>query len=352
MALGPVACGDDATAEGSDTSTGQTTSEGTTAVDSSGPGTTDDGATSSGSSSSSDTGMVDSSGSGTSTGAETETDTAGFDCSTLPPGPLPFEEVFAAGTVFDGSEDIAFDGQGHLAGKSGAEVRLVSPDGTVVDDWPDPGGTYGLRFRANGELLAAKYANGEIRIVNGAGPLVTMAGGVNGLYPDFDDNVWFTNGSSVRRINPDGSVDAIVTGNPEAASTNGVVLDPTRGLLFYSNYGPGLIRSVVIDGDGSPGVVSMVASIPNAFIDGLSMDACGNLYAMDQGSATLYRVWLDEAGVAVGMPEELAQFPTNVANAVFGRGPGFDEHSLYAAGIPGGVYRVEVGVPGAPYPTP
>ncbi|MCA9711524.1 MAG: gluconolactonase, partial [Myxococcales bacterium] len=77
------------------------------------------------------------------------------------------------------------------------------------------------------------------------------------------------------------------------------------------------------------------------------------LYVVDQGNSALWRVLLDEAGAPIGDPEELiAQFPANVANAVFGVGAGWDELSLYAAGVPGGVYRVEVGVPGAPYPTP
>lgn len=350
------ACGDDATGDGSSgasTGGGSTAAE-TTAADpttlpgtSSGPGSTGSGST--------ETGVVDSTGpgsTGTGTETDTETETSGVDCMAIAPGPLAVEEVFAAGTVFDGSEDIAFDGQGNVVGKNGGEVRLVASDGSVMDSWPDPGGTYGLRFASNGDLLAAKYMAQEIRVVTSGDTLVSMVGGVNGLYPDFDGNVWFTNFSAVQRVNPDGSVDAIVTG-PDGSTANGVVLDPDRSLLYYTNYGPGLIRSVEIMDDGTPGAISLVTSIPGAAPDGLSMDACGNLYVVDQGNSALYRVFLDETGAAVGDPEVLvAEFPTNVANAVFGAGDGWDELSLYAAGVPGGVYRVEVGVPGAPYPTP
>jgi hypothetical protein len=45
------------------------------------------------------------------------------------------------------------------------------------------------------------------------------------------------------------------------------------------------------------------------------LDACGNVYVVDQGASKLYRVRLDEAGVATQAPELLATFPTNVANA-------------------------------------
>jgi hypothetical protein len=349
------ACSDDGPAGDA---TGSSTGAGTTAAETDAPGTTamttepgsSSGPTPGTTSGSSDTGVVDST--SASTGVETETDTAGVDCDAIAPGPLAVEVVFEPEAVFDGTEDIAFDGQGNVAGKNGNEVLLVAADGSLVDSWPDAGPGYGLRFRGNGDLLAAKFSLSEIRIVNGDGPLLTMAGGVNGLWPDFDDNVWFTNGNSVRRFNADGTVDPIVTGG-DAASSNGVVLDTTRGLLFFSNYGLGLIRSVEIMGDGSPGAISMVTGIPGAALDGLNMDACGNLYAMDQGNAALYRIYLDDAGAAIGDPEPLvAQFPENVANAVWGSGPGWDPLSLYAAGFPGGIYRVEIGVPGTPYPTP
>lgn len=351
VVLGP-ACGDDASSEGTASSTGSTGPGPTTTMTS--PGTTTEPGTSSGpgpmtGSSSTGPGMVDSS---SGTEADTETDTAGVDCDDIPPGPLTVDVVFEPGAVFDGSEDIAFDGQGNIVGKNGNQIVAVDAMGTEADSWPDGGGTFGLRYRANGDLLAAKYMMSQIRIVQSGDTLVNGIGSVNGLYPDFDGNIWFTNFSAVQRVNPDDSVDSIVTGG-DGNTANGVVLDPERGLLFYTNYGPGLIRSVEIGGDGSPGTISMVASIPGANLDGLSMDACGNLYVVDQGNDALYRVFLDDAGAPVGDPESLVDpFPANVANAIFGVGEGWDETSLYAAGVPGGVYRVEVGVPGAPYPTP
>jgi hypothetical protein len=74
---------------------------------------------------------------------------------------------------------------------------------------------------------------------------------------------------------------------------------------------------------------------------------------VDQGNSALYRIFLDEAGGPIGEPELLVeQFPSNVANAMWGSGRGWDPLSLYAAGVPGGIHRVEVGVPGLPYATP
>lgn len=343
-------CGDDGSGDASTGSTGTGTGSGTTAsvVDESG-GSSSDGPGSSGGSSS--TGM---SGDSTGTTTEGETDTGGIDCDAIAPGPLTFEEIFAPGAPFDGSEDIAFDGQGNVAGKSGAQVVLVTADGSMVDSWGDPGPAWGLRFTAAGELLAAKFQIGDIRVVTDGSTLLGGQGSVNGLFPDFDGNLWFTNGQQVQRLASDGGLDTIASGG-DALGANGVVWDPNRSLLFYTRYGAAELRSVEIAGDGSPGTNTLLASIggPGSAIDGLSMDACGNLYAVDQANAALYRVFTDDTGAAVGDPELLvASFPSNVANAVFGSGDGWDPLSVYAAGVPGGVYRVEIGVPGAPYPTP
>jgi hypothetical protein len=56
------------------------------------------------------------------------------------------------------------------------------------------------------------------------------------------------------------------------------------------------------------------------------------------------------SGAATGEPELLASAPQNVANAQFGRGPGFDPLTIYLSGNPGRVFAVPVGVPGAAQP--
>jgi len=106
---------------------------------------------------------------------------------------------------------------------------------------------------------------------------------------------------------------------------------------------------VPIEPDGSPGTVSEVTTIGGA-PDGLTVDACGHLYVVDQQNSRLYRIRLTTGGNAVGTPTLLADFPTGVTNAQFGRGPGFSETATYASGNSGTVYRLEIGVPGAPYP--
>jgi len=272
-------------------------------------------------------------------------------CDMLPPGPLDPAEVVA---VFSGSEDIAFDGKGHIAGKKQTEIVLSDAAGQLTTVAMDVPQAYGLRYRPDGFLVVALPNDDKVIEVSPDGAITDVASGLNGpngLYPDFDGNVWVTEigGGRVSRINPDKTVDVIVSG-PQAAGANGVVLDKERNMLFYTNYGQGRIRRV--DLSAADFVGEEVVVIQNAKLDGLVMDACGNLYVVDQGNSDLYRVKLDAQGAAVGAAELLASFPKNVANAQFGSGAGFDPQTLYVAGNPGTVYAIAAGVPGAPVPTP
>jgi sugar lactone lactonase YvrE len=142
----------------------------------------------------------------------------------------------------------------------------------------------------------------------------------------------------VIRVAPDLTRTTIAMGG-DAAAANGVVYDPDRGLLFYTKYQAGQMRRVAIDEQGDPGAPELVVEIPATSLDGLVMDACGYLYVVNQGGDELYRVLLDAAGASTDQPSPIALFPSNVANAQFGVGAGFDDHTLYVAGNPGDCTR-------------
>jgi hypothetical protein len=353
-----VGCGDEG--EGGDAEQGTTTmsTDTTGGPSTQGDTTTSPGTTSAGTTTGepgTGTGSG-STGTGVDTGSESGSDStgAGVACDDLPAGPFTAEEAFADFS-FDGSEDLAFDGQGHMVAKQGTSVVMVTADGTPTTLAVDLPNAYGLRYRTNGDLLVAAFQQAQILQVSPSGDVSTFAtgvGGVNGLYPDFDDNVWFTNFNIVGRIDAGGDTQTVVSG-AESNAANGVVFDPDRGLLFFTNYSAGTIRRAVIDAKGAAEASEIIGTIDGS-PDGLTLDACGNLYAVDQGGNMIYRLWLDETGAAIGEPEALLDAPTpfNIANAQFGVGEGWDEETLYAAGVPGTVYAISVGVTGAPYPTP
>jgi hypothetical protein len=293
----------------------------------------------------------------TTVGDTTETGTTGdVDCGALPRGPFEAVEVLTD-LPFDGSEDLAFDGQGGLAARADGDLIRATADGqfesiAMLGNVP----TYGVRYLADGSLVAAAYMNGQILHVLGDGsvePFIdTQVGGVNGLYPDLEGNVWFTNFSAVVRIDAGGTPEPIVTG-PDGSAANGVVYDAEREVLFYTNYnigGTGYVQRVAFGMDGTPLPPEEVAQIEGAALDGMVLDACGNLYVVDQGNTRLFRLWLDADGAATEDPENLVSdgLTANIANAQFGSGEGWEPTSLYAIGVPGALFQVDIGVPGAP----
>lgn len=296
------------------------------------------------------TGMTGTTGTTSETATSSETGTTGgaLDCEAISPGPFT-PTPFLSG--FKGSEDLAFDGQGGLVLKRDGEIVIVRADQSetvLAQGLPQ---AYGTRYLADGRLLVALPNSGEVLAYDAMGKAIAFIDGLtspNGLYPDLAGDVWITEfgGSKVLRVGADLSVTTIVSG-AEASSANGVVFDPQRQLLFYTNYLSGQLQRVAIDGQGEPGAPGLVAAVAGAALDGLSLDACGNVYAIDQKNSRLYRVRLDAAGAAVGEPALLTDFPSNVANAQFGVGDGFDDRTLYVAGNPGDVYTVAVEFPGA-----
>lgn len=292
----------------------------------------------------------ESSESGSSEGTGTTGD--GLDCEALSDAPLVPEKVFVG---FEGSEDLAFDGKGGLALKRDGNVVVVRADmsETVLAESVPP--AYGSRFLSDGRLLVALPQAGKVVAIDPRGQIgdyLLGVSGPNGIYPDLAGDVWITEigGDRVLRVGADPEPKVIVEG-AEAGAANGVVYDPQRSLLFFTNYSSGAIRRVAIDGQGEPSAPELVTQIAGASPDGLTLDACGYLYVIDQGNETLYRVLLDAAGEAMGEASELVVFPSNVANAQFGVGEGFDDHTLYVAGNPGDVYAVKLEFPGAPIVT-
>lgn len=278
-------------------------------------------------------------------GATTTASSGGGDpCANLAPGPFTPTVITQK---FDGSEDFTFDDAGGIVSRAGNAIVRVDANDMATTIGTLPQSSYGLRYGPTKDLFIALPNAGKIVKVTQAGmasDFATGLSGPNGVYPDLAGNLWVTefSGGRVIKVDPMGAKTTIVQGQ---SSPNGVVLDSARNVLFYTGYSAGKLFRV----DPAGGTPTEVGGVNGASLDGLTLDECGNVYAVDQGNSRVYRFLLDASGNLVGTPELLADFPQNVANAQFGQ-TGFDPHTLYLAGNPGVVYAIAVGVGGAPIP--
>ncbi|WP_437874940.1 SMP-30/gluconolactonase/LRE family protein [Sorangium sp. So ce513] len=277
------------------------------------------------------------------------------ECAELAAGPI---EPTRITDVFSGSEDFAFNGQGHIVAKQGPNLIRYEATGQTSNFASLPGTVLGLKYLPDGTLVAALPERGAVVKVLATGQVEAFVEGLsapNGLSVDTDGNVWATEttGNRVVRLDPDANVEPIAGGEPEVSQPNGIVFDPARRVVFYTNASAGEIRRIDLDARGEePGRPALVTTVASAVLDGLVLDSCGHLYVVDSKDRELYRVRLDAGGDAVGEPELLASFPTSVANAQFGSGPGFNRKTLYVGGVAGSIYAVALDIGGAPVPAP
>ena len=276
-----------------------------------------------------------------------------LDCTDLPMGPITATEV---STAFDGSEDLAFDGKGNLVAKNGDDIIELDASGGTTTLATVAGTVLGLRFLSDGTLVAARSALGRLDAITQGGDVttyITLSGSPNGVFADFEGNLWVTRfaANEVVKILPDMTTVEPIASGADANSANGVVRHPTLNWVYYTEYSEARIHRVDIT--AVTPVPEQIAEVTagGAALDGMTMDACGNLYIVDNGNNDIYRLELDATGAAIGTPVLLSTTAQNIANAQFGSGTGWNTTSLYASGFPGVVYEIPVGVPGAPVPT-
>jgi hypothetical protein len=297
------------------------------------------------------------------------------ECDTLFRGPY---EVISLGNRFTpqnegGAEDLAPDGHGGFIGRSGGGLLRLDVTGATLGMADDPGfttselvesptfgsRTLGVRFATTGDLILAQLDDGEVRRMATDGTLDTLVdqiGFPNGIYVDGDDVVYFTDfaANSVRRFplaDPGASVEIA-----QVTQANGVYYDPLRAMAFAVSYANGDLFRIPIADDGTAGTAVLVTTLGGA-IDGLNMDVCGNLYAVDNnngGPNRLLRVFMDDTGEMTEVEEIAGGLEGALANAAWGVGADYGDFqtALFLTGVPGDVYYVDLQINGAPAATP
>lgn len=281
-------------------------------------------------------------GTGTGSGTGTGTGTTAPDCSG---GALGWSFL-----DIDSSEDFTTATDGMLYGVSTSNQALIRSDydgnaeilAPNVSTWGR-----GTRFLPGGDLVVAVPDDGTVkRFDPTTWSSTTIASGLaepNGIAIGDDGMVYLTQMTGrVVRIDPDTQDVRELYDTP--VSTDGITFAPDYRTLYWNSEGGEVIKAE-IDSDGyvidGPDVHAQINS-GGDLLDGMTSDACGNLYVVRMGGFII-RVFPD------GNQELFADVSGSGAfiSAVnFGSGyGGFEETNLYVMNLSGGVIEIETDIP-------
>jgi sugar lactone lactonase YvrE len=274
--------------------------------------------------------------------------------------------VFADG--FGGCEGIAFNGEGGMFVSGANALWRIEPDGAktkLADLYSNLGVTaYGPR-----DLLVADFGptnafkqdrnnDGIVWRITPEGQKTALVTGIGD--PNFilmlKDGQMLISDDATNEIFVADSAGTVKLFSTAVNHPNGLVLSPDEKTLYVAQIFAS-IRPVVPDNqvwvlplaDGKPvrGARLLVRTGPGGANDGLAMDRLGRLYiaANNEGKVWRYDPATEEMLV-------ICEGVYGVASLAFGEGE-FDHKAIYltttyAAGRGGKVFKVEVGIEGAP----
>jgi len=281
----------------------------------------------------------------------TDDDTAAveFDCDDLPQGPFEYAILFGP----KATEDLAFDDQGNVIGADVGNLFKSTYAGDASIWVPGAGGFIaGLRALPSGDIVYSDVTTGTLFRVDGDGAHVAVLSGLqyaNGIEVDLDGHVYVAEqtGGRVRRIDPySGEFDMVAEGLPDP---NGVSFSPDYRTLYVSSFGSGAIYAVPFDEHGQPGEPeAIVQQLGYGMLDGMAVDACGNIYVCEYWAAQVWRISPDGS-----QQQRIVDFSGDtewIPNMQWGSGlGGWATDRLYVLDIAATkLYEVPVGVPDKP----
>jgi hypothetical protein len=275
-----------------------------------------------------------------------------YDCANLPQGPFPLEAV--PGAI--ASEDIAYDNQGNLIGSNNKAIFKTKFGGKGKVWIPGVDQRAGMRFLPNGKLAVCDDKLGRILLFDQDGSQSVLVQGLsypNGITTDLKGFIYVTehDGNRVLRIHPYTGAYTVLT--KEIKNPNGIIFDPSFSHLYIGSFATGSIYKLALSPQGVPGkLVTWASPIgPGGLLDGIGVDACGNVYVCEYGATDIWRI--PPSGSPAVKIIDASTDQTYLPNLQWGTGQGWDPMSIYIPdGWKIGVWRVQLGVPSAPRPFP
>ncbi len=279
-----------------------------------------------------------------------------FDCSTAP-DTLPAETTVEGARAYKG---LAFGSDGKIVGSDTSSLIKSSRDGDWSVFLPGVGEVEGMVYLPDGDLIVTtSWDNGNMRRITPQGGISIVAAGLGAYSVIYgpDGQLYAAGWDGAWRVDPDsGSVDTLISAgwdDPWSPRTLAFNADLSR-LYIGTVDDQGRIFYFDLDSDmrpvGDPKV--FVSGVGSGWHDGMGMDICGNLWAVEFESSSLYRISPE------GTIEKMVDWSSNESQfghgLAWGNGIGdWRSDALYFP-VPEGGQRVKeivIGVPAAILPT-
>ena len=284
--------------------------------------------------------------------SETDTQWAG-DCANLP---MP-EVHQLAGPI--ASADVAFDDQGNLVGGNTQDIFKTSTATGKPALWvPGVANRSAIRHLSDGRIAVVQETFRRVLALNPDGSSELLASNLGypfGLIEGLDGAIYIGDDTRVVRIDPESGVVATWLETPDFVS-RWMTFDLDYEGMFIGGRTNTIYR-VPVSAAGEAGAPVVWGTLPvpasddgKTLVDGLGVDACGNVYAAEFYSHSLYRI-----PVGGGEGERLVQWSELEYGHGLQWGSGMGDWSETSLFLPQpyndyNVARVEIGVPSKPLP--
>jgi sugar lactone lactonase YvrE len=287
----------------------------------------------------------------------TPPDDPAHDCLHLPDGPLETTELDGP----RGFHDVAFDLEGWLVGSDRSLLVRARRGGPVLPYAPLDGQVEGMDWLPDGSLVVSSTGLGLVRVLpSGAQEVLAPNVHAYGVTVGPDGLVYAADHTYVWRVDPVRRATAVWLAPqelPEPWAPRTLAFDRDHSLAYVGSHGAA-VHVVALDAALNPiGPPRRFAVVrPGArWLDGLTVDVCGNLYVPVYEASALYRITPDGA-VTLYLQQTREQYGHGVE---WGSGlGGWRADALYLPQPYDGdtVVEVVVGLPGArrtpPLPLP
>jgi hypothetical protein len=249
------------------------------------------------------------------------------------------------------SDDFTFDNEGYFLVRSGRDIARIAyggmPEMVVRNVVNDRMTIDSLRVLTGGDIVIADYTADELVRLDPMGSRRRLA------MLNSPNKLAHGPGGQLYVVGIEGDIYVV---DPDSGGKRmlGRVDGRLRGLTFSVDYKTlyasdgrnNLIYSLQLRPDGTAEAPRVFARNLGGGPDGMTTDACGNIYVAHNSASTIKRV------TPKGVVETVANIDRTTSSIAFGSGKqGWDAKTLYTVSVErGGSFEIKVGLPAAPPP--